>query len=79
MPGNFYSSTFLVDRKESMVKIQNENRNFERPEKHLVIDGHDVTIRFADTEMPETFWRIRDILLNTISFDSADFGLDIAG
>lgn len=45
----------------------------------MVIDGHDVTIHFADAEMPETFWRIRDILLNTISFDSADFGLDIAG
>lgn len=62
-----------------MVKIQNENRNQNLPETKMVIDGHDVTIHFADTEVPETFWRIRDILLNTISFDSADFDLDIAG
>lgn len=62
-----------------MDKNKNENRTQDNTTQHLVINGHEVTVRFADTEVPETFWRIREILLGSISLDSAESKLDIAG
>lgn len=62
-----------------MDKNKNEYRIQDNTTHHLVINGHEVTVRFADTEVPETFWHIQEILLGSISLDPAESELDIAG
>ena len=62
-----------------MDKNKIENRTQNNTTQHLLINGHEVTIRFAETEVPETFWRIREILLNSVPLDPAESELDIAG
>lgn len=61
-----------------MEKQKNENRMIDHTKKHFDIDGHSVTVSFAEDLMPDTYTKIRDILLSTFSAEKLASDIDAA-
>lgn len=61
-----------------MEKNKNENRMIDHTKKQFSIDGHQITVSFSEEWKPDTYVKIRDILLSTFSVEKLVSDIDAA-